>query len=251
MVINMKKKRRLRKGVLVVILVFFVLLALFSIYWISKWYIEKTRHTEIKEKISEQVVIDETQEIPEIKVDFDKLKETNEDTVAYLYVKGTDISYPVVRTDNNKFYLNHSYDKSKNNAGWVFMDYRNKLDGNDKNIIMYGHNRRDGIMFGTLKNVLTEDWFKKEENRYVELVLPDKTLVYDVFSVYKIRVEDKYIMTSFEKGEFLEFIEEMKNRSLYNFKIDVSEDDQILTLSTCILFDEYRLVLHAKLKEEE
>ncbi len=248
MVIKMKKKRRLRKPVLYIILAFFILLAAFSSYSLVNWYREKTKHKEIKELISEQVVINETEEIPEIKVDFDKLKETNGDTVAYLYVKGTDISYPVVKTDNNKYYLNHSYDKSRNNAGWIFMDYRNRMDGTDKNIIMYGHNRMDGIMFGTLKNVLTEEWFKNKENRYVELVTPEETLVYEVFSVYKIKLEDRYITTDFKENEFKTFINDMKGRSLYNFKIDVGENDQILTLSTCILFDEYRLVLHARLK---
>ena len=212
---------------------------------------DKQKHIEITEKISQQVIIDETKEIPEIKVDFEKLREVNNDTVAYLYVKGTDISYPVVRTDNNRFYLNHSYDKSKNNAGWIFMDARNKLDGKDKNVIMYGHNRIDGIMFGTLKNVLTDDWFKNKDNRYVELVTPEETRVYAIFSVYKIRVEDYYITTGFKENEFNDFVNEMKGRSYYNFKVDVSEEDEIVTLSTCILFDEYRLVLHAKLIKKE
>ena len=246
----MKKKRRLRKEVLYVILFFFIGLAIFSSYSIIKWRLEKNRHGEIKEMINERVVIDETDAIPKISVDFAKLKETNSDTVAYLYVNGTDISYPVVKTDNNKYYLNHSYDHSKNYAGWIFMDYRNRLDGTDKNIIMYGHNRKDKIMFGTLDRVLTDEWFKNKDNRFVELVFPDKTLVYDIFSVYKIKVEGTYIKTDFNEGEFEDFIKTMKDRSLYNFKIDVDGDDEIVTLSTCVLFDEYRLVLHAKLKEE-
>ena len=60
--------------------------------------------------------------------------------------------YPVVKGTNNSFYLNHCFDKSNNSAGWIFADYRNKFDNTDKNIVIYGHNMRDGSMFGSMLN---------------------------------------------------------------------------------------------------
>ena len=60
--------------------------------------------------------------------------------------------YPVVKGSNNSFYLNHCFDKSYNSAGWIFADYRNKFDNTDKNIVIYGHNMRDGSMFGSMLN---------------------------------------------------------------------------------------------------
>ena len=60
--------------------------------------------------------------------------------------------------------MNHSFDKSKNSASWLFADYKNKLDGTDKNIVVYGHNRRDESMFGTLKNILNKEWYDNTDN---------------------------------------------------------------------------------------
>ena len=58
--------------------------------------------------------------------------------------------------NNNDFYLKHSFDKKYNAAGWIFADYRNKLDGSDKNIVVYGHNRQNGTMFSSLRNILNQ-----------------------------------------------------------------------------------------------
>ena len=72
-------------------------------------------------------------------------------------------------TDNN-YYLTHNLKKEYNGSGWVFMDYRNDLDGKDKNIIIYGHNMRDGSMFGSLKEILSANWYKNEENKYITFI---------------------------------------------------------------------------------
>ena len=97
-------------------------------------------------------------------INFEELKSQNSDTVFYLKVNNTNISYPVVKYSDNNYYLNHSFDKSKNSAGWLFADYKNKLDGTDKNIVVYGYNRRDGSMFGTLKNILNKEWYDNTDN---------------------------------------------------------------------------------------
>ena len=106
-------------------------------------------------------------EVEKYSVDFRNLKDKNQDIVGWIKVKGTAIEYPVVKGADNSFYLTHSLDKSYNSAGWIFADYKNKLDGNDKNIVIYGHNRRDGTMFGSLQNVLKEEWYNNKENQYI------------------------------------------------------------------------------------
>ena len=191
------------------------------------------------------VTLEETP-IPEFKIDFERLKSLNSDTVGYIYLKGTNINYPVVKTDNNKYYLNHSFDRTKNYAGWIFMDYHNKLDGNDKNIILYGHNRIDGIMFGTLKNTLSSDWYNNKDNLIVQFITPEDTYKYQVFSVYKIKAEDYYIQTEFN-NDFAKFSDILRSRSVHDFGVRATEEDQIITLSTCVGFSDTRLVLHAKL----
>lgn len=242
MVIDM----RLRKQVLYVILVFFVALFVISMVGISKWFIDHNHYLEVEQKISEYVKVDESIPEPVVNVNFKAIKKINSDTVGYIYVKGTNISYPVVQASDNKYYLNHSINHQKNNAGWIFMDYHNKLDGNDRNIILYGHNRVDGIMFGTLKNTLKSDWYDNKDNLVVQFITEDNIYKYQVFSVYKIKAEDYYIQTEFEDN-FKEFADTLKKRSVHDFDIELNEDDSIITLSTCVGFSDTRLVLHAKL----
>lgn len=229
-----------------VILVFFIGLFALSMFGMLKWFMDHNHYLEVEKELVQYYEIDETVKVPVVNVDFEPIRKINSDTVAFIYVKNTNISYPVVQASDNKFYLNHSINKESNNAGWIFMDYRNRLDGNDKNIIVYGHNRVDGIMFGTLRNTLKSEWYSNEDNLVVQLVTEDEIYKYQVFSVYKIKAEDYYIRTEFD-NDFKEFLDVLKKRSVYDFKIDLEEDDKILTLSTCVGFSDTRLVLHAKL----
>ena len=192
------------------------------------------------------VIIDEGTDESESKIDFNKLKQLNTDTVAWLKINGTQIEYPVVKSKDNSYYLTHNFYNSYNKAGWIFADYKNKLDGTDKNIVIYGHNREDSSMFASLKNILTKDWYENEANLKINLSTEQENSIYQVFSVYKIKNEDYYITTQFTQESFNSYIDTMKKRSIKDFGIDVNPDDKILTLSTCDNNTKYRIVLHAK-----
>ena len=246
-----KKNKRYKKVILNIIIymiLFFVLI--YSGIKILKWYKDKTNNKKMVEQIKSMVIVekkDENEKKEEYTVDFNKLKEQNNETIAWIKVNNTNVEYPVVKATNNSFYLNHSFDKSKNSAGWIFADYKNKFDNTDKNIIIYGHNMRDNSMFGSLKNILNSDWYDNEENTNITLYTETEKCIYKVFSVYKIENEDYYIKTEFSNdNEFEQFIKTLKKRSIKDFNIDVSKDDNILTLSTCANNNKYRIVLHAK-----
>ena len=182
-----------------------------------------------------------------IDVDFYELKEKNPDTVSWISVSGTNINYPVVQTTNNDFYLNHTFDRSYNQAGWVFADFRNTVDGSDKNMIFYAHGRVDGTMFGTLRNALTNGWLNNTSNFTVRTSNAHENALWQVFSVYHIRTTSDYIQTSFyDEQEFQKFTNKLMKRSAFNFHTNVTGTDHILTLSTCYS-DTERVVLHAKL----
>lgn len=203
----------------------------------------------IFDEISKDIIVQEdTSDTNTTKydIDFVSLKEKNPDTVGFIKVNGTDIEYVVVQAKDNGYYLTHNFEKQQNSAGWIFLDYNNKLDGSDKNIVIYGHNMRNNTMFGTLKNILNDEWQKNEENRYITFSTEKEQAAYKVFSVYQIENEDYYIKTSFNFGEFKKFIDTMKARSKYDFNCDVTENDSILTLSTCANNNKYRVILHAK-----
>ena len=167
----------------------------------------------------------------------------NNDTVAYLKVNNTDINYAVVQSKNNDYYLKHNFDKKWNTAGWIFADYRVKFDGNDKNIVIYGHSMKDNSMFGTLKNILNDS----KSDHEIMLATKDETYYYEVFSSYSINPEEYYLKTNFKDNEFETFINKIKSRSKYNYDVEVNSNDKILTLSTCTSNGKNRVVIHAKL----
>lgn len=233
----------------IILMCFFIILLLYSGTKIVIWYINNQNNKKISDEIAEFVTVDETKEDDEkYVVDFEKLKEKNSDVVAWLKVNGTNIETTVVKTTNNDYYLTHNLNKEYNSAGWIFADYKNKLDGTDKNLVIYGHNMRDNSMFGSLKWVINEDWYNNEDNKYITLITEKKTQIYEVFSVYQIEKEDYYIQTNFNtEKEFNTFAQTIKKRSKKDFNVDVNENDNILTLSTCANNNKYRVVLHAVL----
>lgn len=180
-------------------------------------------------------------------IDFTPLLEVNSETVAWLTVSNTNINYSVVRSKNNSYYLNHSFDYSYNAAGWIFADYRNKFDDTDKNIVIYGHNRKDGSMFGSLKNALTEDWYLNEENRIITLYTPTAIYNYRIFSVYNITADDSMNQINFKSSNaFRAYLKAAKQHSIYDFNVEINESDSILTLITCGNTNSTRTVMHAK-----
>ena len=179
-------------------------------------------------------------------VDFKSLKEINSSVRAYLKVKGTNIEYVVTQASDNDYYLHNGFYNEKNAAGWVFADFRNKFDGTDKNIIVYGHNMKNGTMFGTLNKVLTDDWNIIKENKYIIFKTENENSIYQVFSVYEIEKESYYITTKFVDNELSKFYDAIKSRSKFNYNINLTKEDTILTLSTCATNNKYRVVLHAK-----
>lgn len=181
-----------------------------------------------------------------INVDFTELKKINNDVKGWIQVNGTNINYPFVQASDNKYYLNHSFNKSLNYAGWVFLDYRNNLT-NNKNTIIYAHGRLDKTMFGSLRNILSSGWLNNTDNYVVKLSTEKENTLWQVFSVYHIPTTSDYIQTEFSSDdEFLELITKIKDRSMFNFNTDVNSNDNILTLSTCYS-DTEKVVLHAKL----
>lgn len=238
----MKEKKKTFIKIFMIICLF---LLIYSVYNIIMWYVDNKQNETIKEEVNE--IIDDNSN-NDNKIDFKALKEKNNDIVAYLKVNNTKIDYVVVKGKDNSYYLTHNLYKKYNRAGWIFMDYHNKLDGMDKNIIIYGHNTLDGTMFGTLRKVIKKEWYTNEENLIINLVMEDKVQSYQVFSTYTIKVEDYYINTIFKDNEeFNKFVNTLKKRSVYDYGVDVNGDDSILTLSTCTGNGKSRMVLHAKL----
>ena len=269
-----KKKLRFRKWVIVVFLIFFLSIFSFSAYKVYSWYNDNKEVDNISDdvlkntKVKEKKDNNNTENVnpPEdisndywdyikinlLEVDFNELLKKNPDTVGWIEVKGTNINYPIVQTTDNSYYLTHAFDKTKNEAGWVFMDYRNDAVNFNQNTILYAHSRLTGSMFGSLKNILESSWYTNKNNHIIRLSTPTENTMWQVFSVYTIPKESYYITPNFNSNEaYQEFLNTMKSRSEVEFSAEVNTNDKILTLSTCKDNFGNRVVMHAKLIKRE
>ena len=252
-----RKKLKLKKKNIIFILLLFIFI--FSTYQITSFFLDAHKNKEetedvIKDATKIEVQVDEEGNEQEVfTVDFAKLIQTNSDTIGWIRTNGGDISYPVVHTFDNEYYLHHSFNKKNNKLGAIFMDYRN-TGWDNKNVVVFGHNASDKSMFGLLRNVFNKGFFDEEKNHYIEVIDKDnRTYKYEIFSYYAIEAEEYYITTDFASDtEFLDFLNTVKKRSYKNFGLTLNANDRIITLSTCNGSGNTnrRTVIHAKLVEE-
>lgn len=182
---------------------------------------------------------------------FSTLQEINKDTVGWLTVNNTRIDYPVVQAKDNDYYLRRDYYQNKNRHGWIFMDYRNNPDELNENTIIYGHNLANQTMFGTLRYALNSYWYKKSANQIITFNTPNENMKFQIFSIYTIPTTNDYLDITFPTTDaYQAYIDLVKGRSIYDFNIEVTTGDKILTLSTCANGNDKRLVIHAKLIKE-
>lgn len=268
--VSVKRVRRFnkKKSFWTIVMFIFILVIVFCVIKILSWGKDNKKTSSLIDSISSDTFIKEVDDngselvsedtdkssdywyyitFPLIDVDIGKLKSKNSDTVGWISVNNTNINYPFVHYKDNDYYLNHSFDKSYNEAGWVFMDYRNDVNLDNKNTILYAHSRLDKTMFGSLSKTLHSSWFTNRDNHIIRLSMEKENTLWQIFSVYKIKEESYYITTDFSSdNEYSEFLSTIKNRSIYDFNTKITTEDRVLTLSTCYS-DSERTVVHAKL----
>lgn len=242
-----RSKKQKRKPIFYIFPLLSLLVAIYCILYIVQWFKENGQNQQALESIvSETVQVNE--ETGETAVDFAKLKEKNSDTVGWLKMPGTNVDYPVVKSEDNSFYLTRNFNKEDNIAGWIYADYRNKVDGSDLNLVIYGHNMKDGSMFGTVKKALNKDWNNNEANWNFTFETENSTYSYKIFSVYQIPVETYYLKTGFNSDtEHVEWLNKLKSRSVKDFGVTLNKDSKVITLSTCASNSNYRVALHGVL----
>lgn len=169
-----------------------------------------------------------------LEIDFNELESINQDVAGWLYMEALpDISYPIVQGTDNDYYLHHTYKKEDVFAGSIFVDCKNSKDFSDQNTIVYGHNMKNGSMFGTLKQYKLQETVDKSP--YFWIITPDEAYKYKIFAIYTANVDgDTYTLIKGPGTETVEYGESMKAKSdidmgNYEFK----QTDKMVTLSTC------------------
>jgi len=262
-----KKNKKISNPFIFILAVISIVLIIYSGINLYKWLNDSRNiDTEIADISSNVNVQDDTREVTIIEssedetnpywdyikmnlidVDFSKLKNINNDICGWIQVNGTNINYPFVQTTNNDYYLTHSFFKEYNEAGWVFLDYRNNIQSLHKNTIIYAHSRIDTTMFGSLKNLLNSNWYNNKDNHIIKLSTETQNTLWQVFSVYHIPTTSDYLKIEFKNSDnFAKFAKMLQDRSVYTFNTSVNNSDKILTLSTCYSNGE-KMVMHAKL----
>lgn len=185
---------------------------------------------------------------PPMEIDFEALRSVNTDVIGWIYVEALDgVSYPVVRGTDNSYYLHMTYEKNYNFAGTIFVDYENAGDFSDCNTLVYGHNMKNGSMFGQLKNFSKdEETYKK--SKYFWIFTPEKSFRYEIISAYVTGVNSEtYTLFKGPGIEFQEYLEKIVGFSeIPTTPGTLTMKDKIVTLSTCTGNQATRYVVQGK-----
>lgn len=262
-----RERRKRRKASILsnVVLVIAIAVFLFSGYKLYSIYSEYSKGDSEYESILNEVITIETPEKTEetgeeekkaehvvLKVDFEKLQAINPDAVAWIsFDNPKKISYPVVRGSDNDKYLKTTFEGKKNSSGAIFMDSSNAGDFTDKNTFIYGHNMKNGSMFGQLRKYKNADFYK--QNPYFYIYTPDgKEVKYQVYAVCIVEdTSESYKKFYADDNEYLKYLEYIKSISRYDTSVEVTAESQLVSLSTCTNVTEtQRLLVHGVKIEE-
>ena len=229
----MKKKfynKNIVNFLVTTILLIIMCICISKIYF---WFNDNNKNKKILKNIKEDITT-KTDNQEESSINFNELLKQNKNTVGWIKINNSVIDYPIVKYTDNSYYLTHSFDNSKNSAGWIFMDYRNNIT--DNNIVIYGHNRKDKSMFGSLKNILKKENYENSENKKIYFTTINGKAEYEIYSAFVINDEDieNYVKLNFKNDEeFNKFIKSTINSSYIKTNTNTDYIKNIITLYTC------------------
>jgi sortase B len=181
-----------------------------------------------------------TEEKTERMLQLEELQKENSDIIGYLEIQGTNISYPVLQTTDNDFYMKKNYKKEYSKDGSIFLDKDYNWEIPSSNLLIYGHNNKNGQMFCDLLNYKDEKYY--EEHPTINFTTNKEEAEYEIIAVFLSRVYYKkeknvfryyYFINAENEEEYNSFVENCKKESLYDTGKTAKYGDQLITLSTC------------------
>lgn len=234
-----RKKSKHRKETKNYIQIIFIVIFIISICAIIYYFYNAHKHQDILNNIK----IDEgqvTEETTERMLQIAELKKENEDIIGWLEIEGTNINYPVCQSTDNDYYIRHNYKKEYSKDGAIFLDKDYDWNIPSSNLLLYGHNNKNGTMFQSLLEYAKEDFYK--EHTKIRFTTNKEDSIYEIISVFYSRVYYKseqnvfryyYFVNAENEEEYNEFVNNAKKSSIYNIETTAKYGDQLLTLSTC------------------
>lgn len=258
------------KNLFYVSLIFILLGALiFGGIMVTKYFIDYRDVGKIVEKIHGEVEVKNTVDNDQIKtfkqspklskfdiywdyvklglidVDMADLKKMNSDTIGYMEIKGSDFSYPIVKSDIDGYYKNHSFLKKENQLGWLYVDKEASLEELEVNNIVFGNKVYGKHLMGAVESMLNSDWSDDKNNFVIRYSTNYYSTLWQIVSVYHTK-ESAHLRKDFENEEEVQkFANDIISKSEIRFKASALASDKFLTITTN--GDNSNTVIHAKL----
>ncbi len=239
-------KKGKKKGDLLyrIVMLFLIAVMLFSLYKIGTmihgYYQGSSQYEEVQEIAKADKKKDDA-------IDFDALKKKNKDVKAWIFLKGTEIDYPVLQTTNNDYYLYHMFNGEENGAGSIFVDYRNQDPFNDFNTVLHGHRMKDGTMFKPLVNYSDPEFYEK--HKIMEITTPEQKYKCKIFAAATIPADsDLYQFEFYSDDDRTYYLSRLAAVNEMSTDVEVDADDKIVMMSTCTAqLDDNRYCVFGKL----
>lgn len=234
-----KKNTKFKKIILILITIIFIT----CIIYISVYFYNSYKDKNINDNILNNVNVDSTkvtEQKTERMLQLEELQKENSEIVGWLEIEGTNINYPVLQGTDNEFYMKNNYKKEKSKNGSIFLDKSYNWDIPSSNLLVYGHNNKNGTMFQDLLKYKKEDFYK--EHTKIKFTTNKEDSVYEIMSVFYSRVYYKneknvfryyYFVNAENEQEYNYFVNNAKKASIYDTGITAEYGEQLLTLSTC------------------
>lgn len=238
-----------------VLLVLFALLLGLSVWQLAAYLLENRQEKRFMEELRSRAVTvrdlsaEPARELPPITVDFAVLQEENPDVIAWVYCPDTEVNYPVLQSGDNDYYLRRRSDGSHHIAGSIFADCRNAADLSDENLILYGHNMKNGTMFGILPHYAQQEFYEAHPVWY--LLTPTANYRAELFAGFVTSTDSLLYSTAWETAEDGgPIMDKAWADSDFRGGPPPVEGERTITLSTCSYeFSNARYVLLGVLRE--
>lgn len=252
---NEKAKKRsdiIRRIILVISVGVFIfaaynLINIFLAYHKADVIYDNIQQDVLDEDSHTKVVIGEDEQEVEIPFTYNHqaLLNINSQVIGYIYIPSIDCRLPMVQGDDNDYYLTHTFNKEYSANGCLFEDYRINGGLSSSQIIIYGHNMRNGAMFGKLKNYQDYSFWNNSGNDVLYIYTGNVIKEYKIFSCYiSEAISDTYTFNFPTLESMRDYAVNMKAKSMYDTGVDVSTATQVITLSTCTNDGEQRFIVH-------
>ena len=236
-------KDLIRKIILLVCICVFC----YSAYNLASIFLEYKSMDDSNKEVEETYVTEYTEQKNSYKtIDFEALLARNSDVKGWIDIPDTKVSYPIVQGETNDTYIHSDIDKKEFRAGSIFIASENKNPFTDLNTVIYGHNMKNGSMFGKLKQMYESEKYK--DSKYLWICTPNGKYRYEIFSMQYAKVgSDVYTLFSAHDEQFEAYVKKMAKQSKVDMKaLGLGKDDYVVTLSTCTSDESVRFVVQAR-----